>query len=220
MKRQILLSMMVIGVTSILMGTGTYACFYGTIHLQPNPSNCSDLIDIRDQNEWWGHGVTATWTADDMKPGDKFPFHCRFVGLKKHRGSSLADHIEITCDYNVIEENPQTESDTDPYTNLNPDSMAKQMIITRCKYLGWGSRNYINCLTNSNSDWRIEDKDDDGKITFYDFKFDPLKNLPAPKKWWSRDWFILSIKFDENAGNDFQGDTFDLTVSFTAIKNR
>jgi len=217
MKRQILLSIMAIGVTSMLMGTGTYACFYGT-EVRPNPSNCSDLIDIRDQDERWGHGVTATWTADDMKPGDDFPFHCRFVGLKKHRGSSPADHIDINCNYIVIEEYPQTESDTDPYTNLYPDSMAKQMIITRCKYLGWRPYTYINCLTDSKLDWRIEDKDDDGKITFYDFKLDPLKNLPAPEKSWSRDWFKLGVKFDGNADNDFQGDTFDLTVSFTAVQ--
>ena len=216
MKRQILMSILIIGVTSMLMGTGTYACFHNRwTYIRPNPSNSSNLIDIRDQDERWGHDVTATWTADDMKPGDNFPFHRRFVGLKKHRGSSPADHIDITCDYIVIDDD-DTEADTNWDTENDPDSMAKQMIITRCKYLGWGSSNYINCLTNSNPDWRIEHMDDDGKITFYDFKLDPLKNLPAPEKWWSRDWFKLGVKFDENAGNDFQGDTFDLTVSFIA----
>ena len=217
MKKQILMSILVIGVTSMLMGTGTYACFNGT--KPPIQPKCSNLIDIRDQDERWGHGVTATWTADDMKPGDDFPFHSRFVGLKKHRRSPPADHIDITCDYTVTDDD-NTEADTNWDTENDPDSMAQQMIITRCKYLGWQSRKckHINCLTDSNPDWRIEDVDGDEKITFYDFKLDPLKNLPAPEKWWSRDWFMLGVKFDENAGNDFQGDTFDLTVSFIAVQ--
>ena len=223
MNKQILISLMIIGVTSMVMGTGTYASFYNTkLPIQPNSlpmqSAGSNLIDIRDQDELWGHDVTSTWTTDDMKPGADFPFHCRFVGLKKHRCSPSADHIDITCDYTVIEEDPQTESDTDPYTNLNPDCMAQQIIITRCEYLGWWPLKFINCLTDSKLDWRIQDIDNDGKITFYDFKIDPLKNLPTPIRSWSRDWFMLSVKFDENAGNDFQGDTFDLTVSFMAVQ--
>ena len=54
--------------------------------------------------------------------------------------------------------------------------------------------------------------------SFYDFKKDQLRYLPAPKNPSSREWFILGVKFDENAGNEFQGDTFDLTFKFIATK--
>ena len=218
MKRQMLMSIMVIGITSMLMATGTYACFHDKPLMQRCPRNFdrSNIIDIRDNDEGWGHGVTATWTADDMKPGDEFPFCCRFVGIKKHRCSLPADHIKITCNYTVTDDD-NTEADTDWNTDQDPDSMAKHMIITRCKYLGWGPCTYINCLTNPDPEWRIQDKDNNGKITFYDFKNDPLDNLPSPEEWWSRDWFVLSVKFDENAGNDFQGDVFDLTFNFIAM---
>jgi hypothetical protein len=124
-------------------------------------------------------------------------------------GTITPDHLEITCDYSVIEEDPQTASDTDPYTNLHPDEMAKQMIITRCTYYT------INCLTDTDPDWRIEDKDGDSKITFYDLKNDKLDNLPIPPTADGGNNFRLSIKFSEGAGNDFQGDTFDLTMIFT-----
>lgn len=202
----------------MLIGTGTYACFHDAgIPMQSNHSNCRNLIDIRDNDEWWGHGVTATWTAGEMLPGDEFPFYCRFVGLKRHHRSPPPKYIKITCDYTVTDDD-NTEADTDWNTNQYPDSMAKQMIITRCEYLGWGPYNYINCLTDTNSEWRIQDIDGDGKITFFDFKYDSLSNLPAPKKWWSREWFMLGVKFDENAGNDFQGDIFDFTICFTAFR--
>ena len=225
MKRQILMSIMTIGVTAMLIGAGavTFAVSVkkktvtkNTTTLTADRGSCRDLLDIRDNDEWWGHSVTATWTADNMMPGDEFPFRFQFVELRKHFRSPQINHINIICDYSVTEEYPQTESDTDPNTDGHPDNMAKHMIITRCKYLGWGPCNCINCLTNSKHDWRIQDIDGDGKITFYDFKLDPLKNLPVPKKWWSRYWFLLSIKFDSETDNDFQGDTFNLTISFIA----
>lgn len=81
----------------------------------------------------WRDGVTATWTATNMKPGDEFPFEVEFVGLGR-AGTITPSSLEITCNYSVIEESPQTESDTDPNTNLHPDAMANQMIITRFMY--------------------------------------------------------------------------------------
>jgi hypothetical protein len=58
--------------------------------------------------------------------------------------------------------------------------------------------------------------DRDGKITLYDLKMDPLINLPSPDTQTNKiTQFEMRIKFDENAGNDFQGDTFNLTIIFT-----
>jgi len=166
-------------------------------------------LEIKDNDEPWGNGVTATWTATDMKPGDSYDFLIPQINLR-NVGSDPIDHVEITCDYAVIEEDPQTESDTDPYTNLNPDSMAKKMIITSCTYANGET---VNCLTDSNPDRRIEDQDGDGKITFYDLKNDPLDSLPSMGGGTSS--FQMSVKFSDDAGNDFQGDIFDLTMIFT-----
>jgi hypothetical protein len=44
----------------------------------------------------------------------------------------------------------------------------------------------------------------------------PLINLPSPDTQPNKIAQLdMKIKFDENAGNDFQGDTFNLTMIFT-----
>jgi len=45
-------------------------------------------------------------------------------------------------------------------------------------------------------------------------KNDELDNLPPPSNVGMYD-YEMSVKFAETAGNDFQGDTFDLTMIFT-----
>ncbi len=147
----------------------------------------------------------------------------------KELGSIEADHTEITCDYKVIEEVPQTESDIDPNTNLAPDKMAKKMLITRCvyhdivcidcltgiKWSGYNGTNGVCAGTNlgQSDDWKIEDQNADGKISFYDLKNDKLDKLPAVPNTPPFS-FRMSVKFAESAGNDFQGDIFDLTMIF------
>lgn len=211
MKR-ILVSLSIIGVVAGIAIGGTIAYFSDVETSKGNTLTAGTLeLEIRDQDEGFGNGVVATWVASDIKPGWSDSFTVPFVGLKK-LGTVDPDHLEITCDYQVIEEDPQTEADTDPNTDLTPDKMAKEMIITRCEYYDVV---VINCLTDPNPDYRIEDKDGDGKITFFDLKQDPLDNIPPPGGSYAMGYFEMGVKFDEVAGNDFQGDMFDLTMIFT-----
>lgn len=210
--RKILVSLSIIAVVGAIAIGGTIAYFSDVETSTGNTFSAGTLdLQIRDQNEGFGNGVTATWIASDVKPGWEDDFTVPFIGLKK-LGTIEADHLEITCDYSVIEEDPQTESDTDPNTNLTPDKMAKEMIITRCEYYDVLT---IDCLTNPNPDYRIEDQDGDGKITFFDLKNDKLDNIPPPGGSYALGYFEMGVKFDELAGNDFQGDMFDLTMIFT-----
>lgn len=210
--KKILISFSIIGIVSAIAIGGTIAYFSDTETSTGNTLSAGTLdLEIRDQDEGFGNGVTATWVASDVKPGNQYDFTVPFVGLRK-LGTLKADHLEIGADYAVIEEVPQTESDTDPNTNLTPDKMAKEMVITRCKYY---DALIIDCLTNPNPDWRIEDKDGDGKITFFDIKNDPLDNIPPPGGSYAMGYFEMGVKFAESAGNDFQGDIFDLTMMFT-----
>ncbi|MDI6631298.1 MAG: TasA family protein [Thermoanaerobacteraceae bacterium] len=187
-----------------MAGAGTFAYFSDTETSTGNTFTAGTMdLKVVDWNELtWKDGVTATWTATNMKPGDELPFLAEFVGLGRV-GTITPNHLEITCDYSVIEEDPQTEADTDPNTNLNPDKMAKQLVITRFLYNG------VDYLSS------IQDKDGDLKKTFYDLKQAPVDNLPIPPIADGQQNFRLSVKFDENAGNDFQGDTLNLTMIFT-----
>jgi len=166
----------------------------------------------------WSDGITtAIWTLSNMKPGDETPTGSVFF---KNFGSIASNTLEITCSYTVNEETPQTESDTDPHTDQHPDEMAKYMIITMMYYRN--DQVNINCLTGYDSysgqtkdEWKVNDANHDGKISLYELKLNPLI-LPSPDTQPNKITQLdMRIKFDEDAGNDFQGDTFNLTMIFT-----
>jgi hypothetical protein len=191
------------------------------------PSNPGSRVylQIRDQDESWRHGVNATWMAHNMVPGADYAFEGAFAGLR----SNVKGGIEITCDYGVKEEIPPCEADSDRYTNLFPNKMAKQLIITRAHYTN--SSWLINLLTGEPSGmsskdqraytkgrsflWKIPDVDQDGRITFYDIKYKPLTNLPLPAGTEDATRFLMSVRLASSAGNDLQGDTFKLTMLYT-----
>lgn len=204
--KRTLMAVILTGIVALLAGAGLYAYFSDTAKSTGNVFSAGTIGDLKtiDCDELtWKDGVTATWTATNMKPGDNFPFDAKLVGLSRVVGTITPGSLEITCGYSVIEEAPQTESDTNPNTNKQPDAMAKQMIITRFKYNG---TDYVDS---------IADFDRDGQKTFYDLKNSPVTGLPIPVVADGGTFFRLSVKFSEDAGNDFQGDTFDLTMIFT-----
>lgn len=232
MSRKILISLSVIGIVGAIAIGGTVAYFSDTETSKGNTITAGVLdMKIRDQDESYKDGVTATWTATDVKPGNEYAFLVPFIQLAKTYGSIDADHLEIGCDYQVAEENPCIESDTDCFTDEHPDEMAKEMLITRCVYKE--DAKCVDCLTGkrfsgydpmsgvcvgsvleTRTDWQIEDQNADGKISFYDLKNDELDNLP-PVPNLSEPKFEMSVKFANDAGNDFQGDQFVLDMIFT-----
>jgi predicted ribosomally synthesized peptide with SipW-like signal peptide len=222
MDKKILASMLIVAVVSMLLGAGTVAYFSdtetskgNTFTVDPGPD-----LKIKDGGVDWSDGIGAEWTLSDMKPGAS-----KYGSVDLKNFGTHADHLEITCDYTVIEESPQTEADTDPHTDEHPDAMAKQMIIIKCEYYsdGW----YIHLLNGTCTgpgtpptppgytlgDWNITDVDSDGKITLYDLKNAPVDNLPLPDGWTTT--FDMTLKFSEDAGNEFQGDTLNVTMIFT-----
>jgi len=221
MDKKILASMLIIAAASMLIGAGTVAYFSDTETSSGNVFQAGTGPDLKLSHSSggpWTDGVTGTWTLADMKPGNETQTASVFF---KNFGSVPSSTMTITCNYTVTEESPQTESDTDPNTDDHPDEMAKYMIITMMVYKNdWVN---INCLTGHDSysgqtkdDWKINDANGDGKISLYELKLDPLINLPSPDTQDNKITQLdMRIKFDEDAGNDFQGDTFDLTMIFT-----
>jgi predicted ribosomally synthesized peptide with SipW-like signal peptide len=220
MNRKIFASWIIIAVVSALLGAGTVAYFSDTETSSGNTFTAGTLdlkLSDHSSNGPWSDGVTGTWTLSNMMPGDETPTASVYF---KNFGSVASSTMEITCNYTVTEETPRAGSDTDPNTDQHPDEMAKHMIITYIHYRD--DLIDIDCLTGKNytqspiEDWRINDTDGDGIITLYDLKQDPLINLPSPDTQPNKVTQLdMSIKFDENAGNGFQGDTFNLTMIFT-----
>lgn len=208
--------MLIIAAASMLLGAGTVAYFSDTetstgniFTVDPGPD-----LQIKDSGADWTDGIGPEWTLSDMKPGATV-----YGSVDLRNVGATADHLEITCNYTIYDP-PGPESDTD---GTSADDMAKQMVITKCKYGsdGW----WINCLTGTYTDdppkpsgytaddWMINDMDVDEKITLYDLENDPLDDLPLPDGWETR--FDMTLKFSEDAGSEFQGDTLDVTMIFT-----
>ncbi|MBN2075019.1 MAG: hypothetical protein JW762_05665 [Dehalococcoidales bacterium] len=215
-------------IVSTMVGT-VYAQTSNPEHVYCVPPGGHTDLKIRDQDETWSDGVFNTWTVENMVPGSVYELDGSFIGLKARH----AEYIGISCDYSVLEALNPVESDTDPFTDHHPDAMAREIIITKAVYktgewsidllTGYISQTSLKerCLTwyPLYCNWRIRDIDGDMKITFYDFKYSPVYRLPVREhgnKEIAR--FLMSVKFAESAGNDLQGDTFDLTMSYSIMQ--
>lgn len=219
MDTKILSAIFIIGLVATTAGAGIYAYFSDTETSTGNifTAGTLDLKVSHSSGGPWTDGVSGTWTLSNMKPGDETPLARVFF---KNFGSITSTTMEITCDYTVDEETNPVESDTDPNTDEHPDEMAKYMTITYILYKN--DEVNINCLTGEddgyppNENWKVSDTDLDGRITLYDLKQDPLVKLPSPDTVTNEYTQLdMTIKFDENAGSDFQGDIFNLTMIFT-----
>lgn len=215
MNKKLLLLTLALLLVAGMVGAGTFAYFQDTEASTGNTFSAGTMdLKVMDINEGWGDGVTATWTLSNMKPGDSTS---GWVVLDR-KGTLEANHVKVTCDYTVTEEYPPLESDTDPNTDQHPDTMAKEIIITSAYYTGDGYN--IDLLQGKNLSggevkdaWKVGDVDGDGKVTLYDLKNDPLNDLPPPDTF--NYSFAMGLQLDPNAGNNFQGDTLNLTMIFT-----
>jgi len=217
----ILLSMIAVIAVSGMTGAvyawpGSFGFYPQTTCFSYQHGNCQKVdLRISDQDEGWGNGVTATWTANNMAPGDEFAFDESFVGLRGAvPGQWGGGRVAITCDYN-------------PWSGSLPDHMAKYMEITRCVYRD--STWQIDCLTGelttisgkcynavTSNQWRIPDIDGDGRLTFCDLKQIPLTNLPLPLRCdINGARFEMNVRFHQDAGNEFQCNTFTLAMIYT-----
>lgn len=186
---------------------------------------CFSLIDLKlkDQDEEWKDNIIDSWTSINMLPGKEYPLEESFIKLKQ-AGFAYCDHIEIGLGYS-IRYFPGAEQ------TVSADDMAEMMLFTRLEY---GNTDWkINLLTGKATgnppypfgyrpgDWRVEDTDGDGKITFRDLKDDPLDDLPPPQFWMDErkcPTMRMSVRFADEADNRFMG--VALNVSFVYTLNQ
>jgi spore coat-associated protein N len=215
--RKEMLSVLTIGLVLTFAGSGTFAMFSDSETSTGNTFTAGNhKLRISDQDEdWRDGGVTATWVMENMKPGDSTS---GWIGFEAKGGSS----ITIACSYTLDEGIPGGNT---------ADDMAKELVITEMHYYGelhnhgWGWEE-LDLLTNDNYDVgyepnpgnpgpMVEDMDGDGSISLYDLNATVTSvDVERPKNN-ENSWLNMAVKFDEDAGNDFQGDTLNLTMIFT-----
>jgi predicted ribosomally synthesized peptide with SipW-like signal peptide len=221
MDRKIPIGFLIVGLVAALAAAGLYAYFSDTETSSGNTFTAGTLdLKMQVDTVWGDDGVAyARWSGSNMAPGDILG--SATIRLKEF-GTILADHLEISCSYTVTEvwQEPDTED-----TSLVPDNFAKYLEISLLRYEnnGW----YINCLTGERrrisddallegprEDWKVNpDTDGVPRVSLCDLKNDPLDNLPAPG--YATHVFSMGLKFRDDAGNNLQGDTLNLTVIFT-----
>jgi spore coat-associated protein N len=218
--KKFLLSALAIILAMGMMGSA-FAYFSDTETSTGNTFTAGTLdLKIRDGGQEWADGIdVAEWAMSNMAPG----VSTDFGGIDlRNDGNLYADHAEIGCSYSVSEGDPFGDPDNVD-TSASPDDFAKYVQITKFHYYNdsWsikyenGSYTIIG-ITDKGDAWRINDADGVSGISLCDLKNDSLDDLPMPGvNEIGTTHFEMYVKFHQDAGNDLQGDTLNLTVSFT-----
>jgi len=200
MKEKILISWLMICLVAGMTGAGTFAYLSDTESSTGTFTAGTLDLKIKDQDErFYGDGVTATWTLSNMKPGDSVSGWVRL----RNDGCIEPHHLDIDVSNTVIDP-PGPESDAKEGT----DDLDKHMFITHLNYTY-----YTGTVKADLSD--LSDLNNDGKISLDEFESQGLHNLPAPPDKNKFYTLNMTLQFDPLAGNDYQGDMLNMTMTFT-----
>ncbi|MBU4332628.1 M73 family metallopeptidase [Patescibacteria group bacterium] len=196
--KKILVSLVIISIILMIVVSATVAYFSDSETNRGNTfANGTLDLQISDQDDPWGDGVTATWVMDDMIPGD---ISARNSVYLRNIGSIEADHVEISVE-NITTDPNNEESDIEHPTI---DNLDKWMEIIEMYYSG---NNVLIGLNDNNANgWK--DLDDLESQGLNDLTPSPSANSGNMKT------FTMQLKFREDIGNEFQGDVLESTFTF------
>ena len=205
-------SAIILGLTLLILGSGTYAIFHDTETSQGNyiEAGTLDLI-LTDGPE----NPNAQWIIENAYPGNGYTSGT----LRIHNNGSIeADHVEIGFSACYVDE-PYVESDTNESGIGNWTKEIKVDSLTYKIYIGGSVSKQVNIVTSQT--YHITDIDGDGKITLYDLLNQVIDNLPSPKALdgnapnysdYAELQMVLSVIDTGRPQNDWQGDTLYITV--------
>lgn len=159
-------------------------------------------LKIKDQDEFnYKDGVTATWTMSNMMPGDSVTGWVKFI----NKGDTAASNLTINCTSITIDP-PGPESDTEEGTT----DLDKEMIIAEMLYYhGYQGNKQIECLS------LLNDSNGNGNKDLDDLEAQTI-DLPPPGMTYAYAANLaMTIQFNQEAGNDYQGDIVNSTFIFT-----
>ena len=211
-------SAIILGLTLLILGSGTYAIFHDTETSQGNYIEAGTLDLVLTDGPTNPNGQ---WVKINAYPGS-IPIS---GDIKLHNlGSIDADHVEIGFSACYID-SPDVESDTN---ESGIGDWTKEIIIQSMSYItlesGQINQNIPLVWMNDGQNWNttyISDYDGDNIITLYDLLNQIIDDLPPPKALDSNapnysDYaqFDMTMAVTETGQpqNDWQGDTLYITV--------
>jgi spore coat-associated protein N len=205
--KKLIWSILTVALVIGLAGGGAAAYFLDTETSTGNSFTAGTYdLKLSDRNESFGDGVAATWTMTNMAPGAS-TVGTYFVNLQ-NAGTVDNGHVEMAFTHQIDEGVP-VESETN--INNTAAQMARFLEIVRMDY---DTIDFTDPYTdeNGNGYFDLEDL----TLGHYLGAGGLLDNLPAPPANNTGTTSLsMKLKFNAGAGNDFQGDTLNTTVTFT-----
>ena len=209
-RRRLLGEVGTIGVAGVLGGVSTLARFRDEESSAGNSVKTGTFdLKLGDNDQGFGDGVSGSWTATNVKPGDEF----NGVVYLENTGSLPADHVELGFDYDEIEAsgNGVDEGDNQPHSAVG---MAKQFEIVQMEYPSGASISSGLIDANGNG---IVDLDDLTRSANQGALDDLTPPPPAGggfRNLTIRFRFADDSRFAGGSNNDVQGDELRFIVTF------
>jgi len=225
MMKQVLLPIFGIVMVLTLAGAGTLASFSDTETSSGNTFETGSLdLKLADTDEWFGDdplgdSVSATWVLDGAFPGESVTASL----VARNFGTIDASRLEMRTVNKCSEPTDDTEPEhvaesailgyEVPYdAGYGIFDKDKELIVTLMIYDGviiiWGEENSFNPAY-------VTDIDGDGQISLDELETQTIILPPPNVGSWS---LLMTIKFDEDAGNEYQGDRVDTTFIFALFQ--
>jgi predicted ribosomally synthesized peptide with SipW-like signal peptide len=170
---------------------GTWAYFSDT-EASSNNQLVSGTLDLKTND---ADGVTRSLQATNMKPGDSVgPATIHLKNTGSLDGSTLSIAFNYTeCD--------GTNPPAYPVNKTADETAAVIEVLT----LSYGGSDLLGSVSDSNNN---------GYKDVQDLKNASLSGLAGIAAGATKD-FIITVKLKESAGNDFQADGIDMSITFT-----
>ncbi|MCD6358886.1 MAG: lamin tail domain-containing protein, partial [Dehalococcoidia bacterium] len=187
---------MTIALVGALMGGGVFAAFNDT-EASANNNFIAGTLDLKTNN---ADGVTATFDATNMKPGDSAGPE---VIELKNAGTVDGETLDISFSY--VENDGVEPTDAKLQINKSADDFASELVV--------------NTLTRETSDLLVlvNDVNGNGQKDLYDVAHSDLTGLDGIGAGETKD-FKMKVTLND-VGNDFQADGITMTITFTLNQN-
>lgn len=197
LRREILFSILIIGVASTSLGMISWAYFADADASQQNAIQAGTLDLTLDDSD----SLTTTFSIKNGKPGSATSHNYTI----QNDGSIVADHVEIALDF--AENDSRTEpSDADLNVELNATETASLINVTQFEYQNNSGGTIFDALTNMN------DQNGNGIVDLQDVQAQQgqLDTLAPPQKNNGNSTFLvigIEIANDDSAAFTKNGNT-------------